>query len=89
MILSPLSVEKLYSPASLVPPPYHLISCAPTKSNLYFDSSFATATSEPAHKQTSHIPCTKSYVNFPELKSFMQGIRPISMLFQTLQSAQL
>jgi hypothetical protein len=42
MILIPLSVENVYSPAGLVPLPSHLISCNPTKSNLYLDTSLRT-----------------------------------------------
>jgi hypothetical protein len=40
--------KSVFYPASSVPPPSHLTSCTPTKSNLYFDSSFDTLTSEPA-----------------------------------------
>jgi hypothetical protein len=36
--------------------------------------------------QTFHIPSTKSHVHFPELTSFIQGIRPIPRLFVTLRN---
>jgi hypothetical protein len=42
MNLIPLFIENVYSSAGSVPPLSHLTSCAPTKSNLYFDISFAT-----------------------------------------------
>jgi hypothetical protein len=38
--------RKMCSPASLVPPLSHLISCTPTKSSVYFDTSFAIVTSD-------------------------------------------
>jgi hypothetical protein len=40
-----------------VPPPSHLTSCTPSKSNLYFDSSFDNVTSEPAQYKllTFHV----------------------------------
>jgi hypothetical protein len=41
-------LKNVYSPACSVPPPSDLTSCTPTKSNLYFNSSFDTVTSEPA-----------------------------------------
>jgi hypothetical protein len=45
-----------------VPPPSHLTSCTPTKSNLYFESSFYTVTSEPALSKllTLHVPSLMS-----------------------------
>jgi hypothetical protein len=47
MILISLSIVNVHYPAGSVPPPSHLTSCTPTKSNLYFD----TVTSKPAlHK---------------------------------------
>jgi hypothetical protein len=39
--------ETVYSSAGLVPPLSHLTPCTPTKSNLYFDSSFATVIMKP------------------------------------------
>jgi hypothetical protein len=58
MILIPLSIENVYSPAGSVPPVSHLTSCIPTKSNLYFDIYFATVMSEPALYRllTFHMP---------------------------------
>jgi hypothetical protein len=47
MIFISLSMENVYSPADSVPPQPHLTSCTPTKSNLYFEISYATALSEP------------------------------------------
>jgi hypothetical protein len=35
----PFPYKNVYSPAGTVPLPSHLISCTPTKSNLYLDSS--------------------------------------------------
>jgi hypothetical protein len=45
-----------------VPPPCHLTSCTPTKSNLFFDSYFDTVTSEPALYKllTFHVPSLMS-----------------------------
>jgi hypothetical protein len=57
MALIPLA---MYSPAGSVPPPCHLTSYTPTKSNFYFDSTFGAVTSEPAPyklpSHTSHVP---------------------------------
>jgi hypothetical protein len=47
MVLIPLSAENVYSPAGKVPLPSYLTSCAPTKSNLYLDSSLETVIWEP------------------------------------------
>jgi hypothetical protein len=58
-----------------VPPPSHLTSCTPNKSNLYFEiSSPYPERTCPVH--ASDIPCTKSHVHFLSLRSFIQGIRP-------------
>jgi hypothetical protein len=48
MIINPLSVEKVYSPAGSVPLPSDLTYWTPTKSNLYLDSSLETVVREPA-----------------------------------------
>jgi hypothetical protein len=45
---SHFSQKNVYSPAGSVPPPPHLTSCTPSKSNLYFETSSATVLSEPA-----------------------------------------
>jgi hypothetical protein len=45
MVLIPLPIENVYSPAGTVPPLFLLTSCTPTKSNLYFDISSATVLS--------------------------------------------
>jgi hypothetical protein len=42
------SKENVYSLAGSVPPPTHLTSCIPAKSNLYLDSSLETVIREPA-----------------------------------------
>jgi hypothetical protein len=55
--------------------PSHLTPCSPTKSNLYFDISFATVMSE-MPIQTSYISRTKSHVHFPQMRSFIQSIHP-------------
>jgi hypothetical protein len=47
MVLIPLSIQNVYSPAGTVPLPFYLTSCAPTKSNLYLNSSVQTAIGEP------------------------------------------
>jgi hypothetical protein len=46
MILIPFRQKNVYSPAGSVPPPSHLTFYTPTKSNLYFEISSATALSE-------------------------------------------
>jgi hypothetical protein len=40
--------KNVYSPTCLVPPPSHLTSCTPTKSNLYLDSYLEIVIREPA-----------------------------------------
>jgi hypothetical protein len=55
----------------------HLTSITPTKSNLYFEISSATALREPAlYVHTSNVPSTKSHTHFLLLRSFIQGICP-------------
>jgi hypothetical protein len=55
---SPFHRENVFCPAGSVPPPSHLTSCTPTKSDLCFHSSFDTLSSEPAlyKLSTFHIP---------------------------------
>jgi hypothetical protein len=57
MVLIPLSIQNVYSPAGTVPLPSHL-TCTPTKSNLYLDSSLETVIREPALYKllTFHVP---------------------------------
>jgi hypothetical protein len=52
----------VYSPACSVPQPSHQISCTPTKSNLYLDSSLETVIREPAlyKLHTIHNPNSMS-----------------------------
>jgi hypothetical protein len=45
----PTNILYAYWPAGSVPPPSHLTSCTPPKSNLYFDTSSVTVVSEPAY----------------------------------------
>jgi hypothetical protein len=77
----PFLQKDVYSPAGFVPPPSHLTSCTPTKSNLYFDSSFDTLTYEP-----TYIPCAKSHINIPSLRSFIQRICPCLMLIESFRN---
>jgi hypothetical protein len=70
----------VYSPAGSVPPPSHLNSCTPTKSNLYFDSSFDTVTSEPALYKLLTFYVLSLIVLIPSLRLFIQGISPSSRL---------
>jgi hypothetical protein len=67
----------VYSSAGSLPSVSHLTSCTPTKSNLYFGSSFATVISEPAPYllTCSYIPSTKHHIHFPDLMSFIRRTR--------------
>jgi hypothetical protein len=65
-----------------VPPPSHLTSCTPTKPNLYFEISSATALSD-YRIHTSNIPRNKSHIHFLSLISFIRRIRPGSRPFVT------
>jgi hypothetical protein len=47
MVLIPLSIQNVYSPAGAVPLPSHLTSFTPAKSNLYLGSSLETVIIEP------------------------------------------
>jgi hypothetical protein len=48
MVLIPLSIQNVYSPAGAVPLSSHLTSCTPTKSSIYLESSLETVIREPA-----------------------------------------
>jgi hypothetical protein len=81
MILIPLSIEKCIFSCWFGATLFHLTSCAPTKSNLYFDISSATALSEPALYILSTFQVRKSHIHFLSLRSFIQRIHPGPRLF--------
>jgi hypothetical protein len=59
----------------MVPLISYLTSCTPIKSKLYLDSSLETVIREPT-LQTPYVPCAKSHVHIPLLRSFIQKIHP-------------
>jgi hypothetical protein len=62
-------------PTGPVPPPSHLTSCTPTKSNIFCDF-FRHCPERTCPIHTSNIPSTKSHIHFLSLMSFKQRIRP-------------
>jgi hypothetical protein len=62
-----------------VPPPSHLTSCTPTKSNLYWDL-FLHCLERTCPIHTSNIPSTKSHIHFLLPRSFIQGVCPCPRL---------
>jgi hypothetical protein len=56
-----------------VPPLSHLTSCSPTKSNLYFDITFATVTSEPALYRFLTFQVTNLVSIFLSLRRLSKG----------------
>jgi hypothetical protein len=81
MVLIPLSIKDVYSPAGTVPLPSHLTSCTPTKSNLYLDSSLILSSGSPPYTDL-YIPYSESRVLSASLASFMQRIRQSLKLIQ-------
>jgi hypothetical protein len=69
MILIPLSIENVCSPAGSVSPLSHIPSDTPTKSNLYSDIFLATVVRQPAlYKFLSYAPHTKFHAHFSSLR---------------------
>jgi hypothetical protein len=68
-----------------VPPPSPLISCTPTKSNLYLEFLLRLPRANLPYSYTSDIPRNKFHIHFLLLVSFIQGIPPGPSLLENFR----